>query len=239
MTVHTGDPWMGMSLSDVVEHSTKDSSAVFAVATGLALAGLRKARIIDLMPRGYEDNGSRFAKDRVLLASLSVAALLLLTLVLHGNPDVRSKSMEFDELKSKISRAKVDANKTRPGLATTTVMMQKIVDDLQARKNSPIDILQQLSEGLPKSCWLSELRFEAGKTVVLRGSALSNSAVADAVQLLSNSPRFQTVSPDYSNLSRTPGSSYYDFQIKCTLPPSAALIQTPKGKTVKARTVVR
>jgi Tfp pilus assembly protein PilN len=163
----------------------------------------------------------------------------LFMFLLSGKSAIRNQTSELAELKSKISHVKTDTNKTRPGLEATTAMMRKIVDDLQARKNSPIGILEQLSEGLPRSCWLSELRFEAGKTIVLRGSALSNSAVADAVQFLSNSPRFQSVSPDYSNLSHNPGSSSYDFQIKSTLPPSAALIQSPKGKTVKTKAVVQ
>jgi Tfp pilus assembly protein PilN len=107
--------------------------------------------------------------------------------------------------------------------------MRKVVTGLEERGDSPVEILQHLSEGLPKSCWLNEFRYEAGKTVVLRGNALSNSAVADAVYVLANRPEFDKVSLDYSNLGRNGSSQVYDFEIKCDLPPKDSLVLLSKS----------
>ena len=240
LSVEMGDPWLGMSLGLVVSHNKKDLPATFAVATGLAMAGLEKADFINLMPQQRAEERIRRRREMTLLSGFGVIAVLLLSLLVAGHSGIGEKSAQLDDLRARIKTVKKSAGHIEPGLKGTASTMEKLVADLQNKKNSPIETLRLLSMSLPKSCWLSEFRFESGKSVVLRGNALSNSAVADAVYVISNADVFETVSLDYSNLGRNADKQVYEFQVKCTLPPGMSFKkQSKSAKSSKARLVVR
>jgi len=241
LTVKTGDPWSGMSLSLVAAHNKRDIPAVFSVATGLAVAGLEKGNIINLMPSERAEIDRQKRKDVALIATLSIFPVLLLGVFLLGQYAVGEKITELDTLKQKTKSIQTQQTKAiDPKIRQTTTLMETVSTSLQDKKNSPFEMLRLLSLNFPKSCWLTEFRYESGKSIVLRGNALSNSAVADAVYMLSNTAGFESVSLDYSNLGKSTTSTVYDFQIKCALSPNASLLgSVKKSKTSKERIVVR
>ncbi len=242
ITIKTGDPWNGMSLSLVAAHNKRDIPAVFSVATGLALTGLENGSFINLMPSERAEVDRQKRKDVALLATLSILPLVLLAIFLLGQYAIGEKMTQLETMKLKTKSIHVKQEKTiDPEIRQTTTLMETITTDLQNKNNSPFETLKLLSQNFPKSCWLTEFRFESGKSIVLRGNALSNSAVADAVYMLSNTAGFESVSLDYSNLGKSTTLAVYDFQIKCTLSPNASILgSTKKNKaTRKERIVVR
>lgn len=223
LPVEIANPWKGMSISSAAQYGGGDDPSVYSVATGLALACLERATDIDLMPSERAEERAKQRQRRAILTGLSTGVIALLIVLLLGYSGIRAKSEELGDLQASAKAARSQVHMLGRNVSATVTTMRKVSSALEDRKDSPIDTLQRLSQGLPKSCWLTEFRYDAGKSIVLRGNALSNSAVADAVYTLSNTGEFSNVSLDYSNLSRTANSEVYDFQIKCDLPSRDAL----------------
>lgn len=240
ISVETGDPWQDMSLSQVVSYNKQDLPASYAVATGLAMAGLEKSDFINLMPQQRAEERSQKRKQITLISTFAMGAVLLFIVFLIGQSGIKAKSAELDDLKTQIKAVKRDSGHIDSGVTSNAASIKKIVSTLQDKKYSPVEILRTFSIDLPKSCWLSEFRFESGKSVILRGSALSDSAVADALYVISNSTIFENVSLDYSNLGKSADKSIYEFQIKCALPADSTFQKSTKNtRSSKARLVVR
>jgi hypothetical protein len=64
-----------MTLGMVAKHNRSGHPAVFAAATGLAIAGLERADSINLMPRQIVAERTRQRKEAGILAGLGAAAL--------------------------------------------------------------------------------------------------------------------------------------------------------------------
>ncbi len=240
LTVKTGDPWGGMAMSEVAAHNKHYVPASFAVATGLAIAGLERGAIINLMPDGRAEELLKRRKQVLTMGALASVAVVLLVFLLLGQSGISAKSDELDALRmQKASAQRKQTTSVQPEMRTTTATIRKIVAELGKKPQSPLEVLRLLSENLPKSCWLTELRFDAGKSVVMKGNALSNSAVADTVYLLTNSAWFDSVSLDYSNLGKSGSAALYDFQIKCALPPDSSVTAASGKKSAKKGSVVR
>lgn len=238
LAVEIGNPWSGMSISTVVAHNIRDVAGIYSVATGLALSGIDERNVINLMPGDRAEVQSGRRKDMTLLTGMGIAAVILLIVLLSGYSTVRARSEELADLQIKTSAAKSEAKEVPAELTATATVMENVLDDLENRETAPLEILTQLSASLPKSCWLTEFRYESGKQLILKGNALSNSSVADVVYMLTDTEKFVSVSPDYSNLGKNANSQVYEFQVKCQLPPNTSLAQLSK-KSTKERTAAR
>lgn len=239
LVTETVNPWNGMRLGKVALHNERDIPAVFAGATGLAMIGLGHGGAINLMPTDRAEKMTKERKGIAVAASLGIAAMLLVFVLLAGDVSIDAQSAELQSLRSQVRAARRNPVSIQPGLKTTTLTMNKVIKAAHNGDNSPLEILVQLSQGLPSSCSLSEIQFESGKSVVLRGTALSNSAIADLVYMLSNNPAFKSVALDYSNIGRGRNKSTYDFQLRCVVPENATLTELSKNKNTKGRMVVR
>lgn len=218
LSVSVGDPWMGMTLSAVAEHSVRNMPAEFAAATGLAMAGLVKGDYINLMPDGDAVEIGRRRRETIASVVLAAAAVILFAALMLGHTALRAKSDELADIRAQADKTGGKAVSVRSGLSATVSTMKEALDGAGDDKHSAGSVLIILSRDLPRSCWLTDFRFESGKTLVLKGKALSNSSVADALYALQSSGNFDSVSLDYSNLGTGSESSTYDFQMKCALP---------------------
>jgi len=106
----------------------------------------------------------------------------------------------------------------QPNLRTAAAAVKETVAEIGRKDTSPIELLRNLSMSLPRCIWLSELGLESNKSLTLKGSSLSNFAVADAVDILTEMGAFRSVELDYSNLVDGKGCPAYEFQITCALP---------------------
>jgi len=219
LQVEIGDPWAEMSLSEVAGHTQRELPAAFAVATGLAMAGLDGGDSINLMPHHRAEARARRHREIALVSALGAAALVFLIVLLAGRQGLHAKSAELRDLRSEIKQVQRDIRRTaQPNLRTAATAVKETVAEMERKDASPIELLRNLSISLPRSMWLSELSIESDKSLVLKGGALSNSAVADAVDILTEMGTFRSVDLDYSNLEEGKGSQSYDFQITCALP---------------------
>ncbi|MCS7186835.1 MAG: PilN domain-containing protein [Armatimonadetes bacterium] len=90
-------------------------------------------------------------------------------------------------------------------------------------RNDPLELLYWVSKALPTSVWVTELAFIRDGQVVLRGSALSHSAVTDAARSLSEleldkgKPLFIEVLTNYANAKTVADRTLVEFQITAWL----------------------
>ncbi|MCX7643420.1 MAG: PilN domain-containing protein, partial [Armatimonadetes bacterium] len=90
-------------------------------------------------------------------------------------------------------------------------------------RNDPLELLYWISKALPTSVWVTELAFMRDGQVVLRGSALSHSAVTDAARALSDleldkgKPLFVEVLVNYANARAVAERTLVEFQITAWL----------------------
>lgn len=90
-------------------------------------------------------------------------------------------------------------------------------------RNDPLELLYWISKALPTSVWVTELAFLRDGQVVIRGSALSHSAVTDATRALSDlriekdKPLFAEVLTNYANARTVADRTLVEFQITAWL----------------------
>jgi Tfp pilus assembly protein PilN len=90
-------------------------------------------------------------------------------------------------------------------------------------RNDPLELLYWISKALPTSVWVTELAFLRDGQVILRGSALSHSAITDAVRALSEleidkgKPLFHEVLTNYANARTVADRTLVEFQITAWL----------------------
>jgi len=226
--VEIGDPWAGMRRSDVCVHNLRESPAAFAVATGLARAGLDGARVINLMPRLLAEEKALRRKGAAAVSGLGLAAAVLLSVWLAGQPGLNRQKAELQSLTAQVTQSRLNLSRSGPDVTPQAVFVTKAAKSIQSEDTSCLELLRKLSANLPRSIWLTEMSFENGKSVVLKGGSLSNSAVADAVDSLTLLEVFNTVTLDYSNLTKGEGNQSYDFQLTCALPPLETGLSGPK-----------
>lgn len=241
LQISAGDPWSEMILGKVAAYGSSNDSSIYSVATGLAIIGIEKMSSINLLPSEREEDDRQRRKEMLALAMCGIIPILLLSIFFISQSIINSKRAELDAIRqSERSTKSKNLKQIDPDIRKTAALMETIDSALKDDSKSPLEILKQLSQNLPKSCWLSQFQYNAGKNLVLRGNALSNSSIADAVYMLSITKMFDSVSLDYSNLGKGTQTPVYEFQIKCVLPPDMSIITSSKQtKTAKERIVVR
>lgn len=225
-----GDPWVGMSVGTVAAHTLRDDPALFAVATGLAKAGLVGKPAVNLMPHHRAEERTRRRRELGRLLTLGGVAAVLLLMLLVGGPGLREDSAELSLLKSEVEIAQRDLQRAGPDLRASAGNVTQTVKMIESTGSCPLEILRQMSTVLPRSIWLSEFAFEYNKAVVIKGTALSNAAVADAVDVLNQLDLFKDVTLDFSNLAKN--SQTYEFQVTCSMPTQKGIAgRTSVGKS--------
>jgi type IV pilus assembly protein PilM len=216
--VEIGDPWAGMRRSNVCVHNLRESPAAFAVATGLAKAGLNGTSVVNLMPRRLAEEKALRRRSAAAVSGLAVVAVVLLSLWLALLPGLQRQKAELRSLSTQVAHGRRDLSRSGPDFTSQAVFVTKAAKGIQSEDTSCLELLRKLSANLPRSIWLTEMSFENGKSVVLKGGSLSNSAVADAADSLTLLEIFKTVTLDYSNLTKGEGNQGYEFQLTCVLP---------------------
>jgi len=241
LDMQVGNPWEHLLLSPVAAHTAKGHSSTFATATGLALAGLDDAKHIDLKPRDRYREQLLKRRDLAWIWGLSAASMMLASILLLGSPGMTSKSMKLEQIRSDSQRFRKEVQTVEPSVREAASTVKILIDSIETKGASPVEILYQLSLSLPRSVWLTDFSFEAKKNVVLKGSSLSNSSIADAISSITSLGVFKSVDLDYSTLAQKPSGESYDFQITCSWPQDKKAVgpASAGSKTVKTGIVVK
>jgi len=116
-----------------------------------------------------------------------------------------------------------------------------LISQLQAQRDSAVNILDELSKKLPDWVWLTEVNCQ-GQMIQIKGNALSNNLVADYIYNLESSPHFAGVNLISSTQKSGRGTQYLEFSLTLSYvlpegampaPQKATAKPTPKAKTKK------
>jgi len=84
----------------------------------------------------------------------------------------------------------------------------KLINDLKARQEIAVRIMDELSKNIPGWVWLTETSYEA-QELTIKGRALSNNLIADYVYNLENSPYLSNVKIESINQRSEQSTSLY------------------------------
>jgi type IV pilus assembly protein PilN len=184
--------------------------------------------LINLLPHREQKRQRRKLAFNIGLGVAAVAGALIVGAwyaVLDGlkngqmdrNALLEAETKKLDEQIKDIAnlRAEIDALKAR----------QKAVEDLQADRNSPVHLLNELVRQMPDGIYLTNIK-QTGKTVTLTGVAQTNERVSELLRQAGNSSPWLE-RPELIEIKSAPVQAgrgqLYDFSMRVGLKaPSAA-----------------
>jgi type IV pilus assembly protein PilN len=154
--------------------------------------------------------------------------LLLVLLVTAGAITmVHSRiSEEIDLAQMRVNQMKNDIEQFKPQLDQVAAFRKRkarlekkidVIDGLDRARSGPVRVLTELAMRTPDRLWLTTLDTK-GTTLTLRGQSLDNELVALFLRGLDDSPYFDRVDLDSTELSHTrSGLKVVDFSIRAVI----------------------
>ena len=199
-------------------HEPDDPLAAYATAIGLAHAILDRRPVLNLLPRHIVEARAAGKKQAAMLIVLLLAAIALLPPTLAGHRHLQERQAMLLQVQVQVREAHRAAGKA---LAPGMIPASQVIRTLEQPESQPLDVLALISAEVPDGITLTDLTYERGKVVLLKGRATSNTALTTAVAAVNRLPVFERALLDHATLVKEKGEQGYDFQITCTLPAGA------------------
>lgn len=218
MAVLVLDPLRSLGAVGVNGSATGNGPAL-VTAVGLALQGVGEAVTpIDLTPAAdAADSASARPTPWAAIAAAAVVVAMVAGGVLLGGRAARLQSA-LQRAQGELDRLPASQGEAATQDAGQLADLRVIVDDIRDPSADWLAVLTELSESLPVDLWLRSLGFEKGRDVTLRGRALSNAAVSDALDALERTKRYGRVRLIHSSAAKVGTKSVYEFEIRCEIP---------------------
>lgn len=209
-----GNPWVGYRKARPLEGQPH----LFGVATGLALGPEGSRCSINLLPRDrLEAVFQRRAKQQ---AALALTASLLLSLAAFGW--VRWSNQRYlEELKALQEQREQWKTYQLTGPMAALEQEVKRMKEVYAEAWDGADwlpLLRDLSARLPNQLWLDQISLHRRRQVILKGTALNHTALADALEMLRGMGRFTQIRLDNAHEGKVGEQTVVEFQITAQLP---------------------
>ncbi len=88
----------------------------------------------------------------------------------------------------------------------------ELINNLRAKQEAPVIMMDELSKNLPDWVWLTSLKFKSNR-IEIKGRALSNNLIADYITNLNRSPYFTNVNLIDSTQKRIKGEVILEFTL--------------------------
>lgn len=85
------------------------------------------------------------------------------------------------------------------------------------RKNSALECLREISQGMPNGMFITSFQFKKGKSVSIRGEALAVNSIYDYKQVLDKSPLFAVVEMGSIQPGKRKDTTVQTFQMTCRI----------------------
>jgi type IV pilus assembly protein PilN len=160
------------------------------------------------------------------------AMQLLLVLLLTGGVILYVEGRMGDQVKnaeSRVQQMETDIKQFKPQLDQVAVFRKKkaklekkidVIEGLDRARSGPVRMLDELATHSPERLWLTVVKTQ-GNQVVLQGASLDNELVASFLRALGESPFFDQVDLDSTQLGESGGLRVVNFKIQ-------AVFVTPK-----------
>ena len=146
--------------------------------------------LINLLPHRAEKRAQRRRDFYVLLAlsfGAAVVAAIAVWFVINGYISVQADRNEFIKAENKKLDDQIKEIATLRQDLDALKARQQAVEDLQADRNLPVHLLDELVKQVPEGMYLSAVKQE-GLRVTLTGLAQSNERVSELLRNINNSP---------------------------------------------------
>ncbi len=159
-----------------------------------------------------------------LVGALAVLALVGLIAGFSVSSQGRIVKEQIAAEQEVLNRQRRELNRLTAGNFSQKVQSLEQIWQIAADpRNDPLELLYWVSKALPTSVWVNEMAFLRDGQVVLRGNAVSHSAVTDAVRTLSEleivtgKRLFAEVMTNYANARTIADKTLVEFQITAWL----------------------
>ena len=88
----------------------------------------------------------------------------------------------------------------------------ELINNLRAKQEAPVIMMDELSKNLPDWVWLTSLKFKSNR-IEIKGRALSNNLIEDYITNLNRSPYFTNVNLIDSTQKRIKGEVILEFTL--------------------------
>ena len=225
LAVIPSDPWRGIRDPQGYRHELGEPLAAYATAIGLAMAALDGAPGINLLPSQLTETRRQGRRLGWALATWVLVAAALAPVAWVGHGKLQGQQRALRDVRTQVREVQRHIQAPAPGVLAA----QDVAVVLGRPESQPLEILRLLSDKLPPGITLANFSYDRGKTVVLKGRAESNPALAAAVQAINRLSVVERATLDYSTLVKGEGDKGYDFQITCTLPADRNAATGPAG----------
>jgi len=211
LPVTVGDPWPAMAGAggDLAQ------AATYAVATGLALRGGDVPCKVNLRARPKAESQRRETN----LATAVVVGLFLVLLaggvLFYNSLNTRKR----DAQNARATREKLERQLADAGGEDPAFLDKLRANAEEVRTDSDwLSLLQELAAGLPGGMSIEELNLDHDRPLTLRGQAFTNGTIAQAMDVLNGTGRFDKVRLDFATAEQIGEERVYNFQVTCTWP---------------------
>jgi type IV pilus assembly protein PilN len=94
-----------------------------------------------------------------------------------------------------------------------------IINKLERGRTQTVRLMDDLAKSLPDHVWLSSATQDAGNTLSLEGTAMSNLVVSDLMTHLDRSPMFADVELEYAERTTIGDKGAVKFRVRCRVTP--------------------
>ena len=221
------DPLASLPIDDRVV--TARHGPAFANAVGFALQGLGEAALqVNLRPADVSARGP-VSTSRVWALAWAAFLVLIVGTYAMVSSGLSRDNEKLEDLQGRISRLDLTGRGDEAASLADLEQYRQIAARVQDPSADWFGLFGEMCDVLPPDLSLRSWTCERGKEVTLRGRALSNAAVADAVDALRGLDRFTSVRPTHSSAVKASGRTVYDFEIRAELPkPEKPKTSAPK-----------
>ena len=190
--------------------SGEAKAASFPKLIGLALDPARP--LMDFLPQGLKQaRAKRIKRKELMLTGILILSVLIMGLgiflekICTKTLLLRRLDAQFVKLEDGTSELKKEYLKIN------------LIKNRMDTKNSALEVLREIHKVVPQEIYLTNISFEEGKLISLRGTSKAMSEVFKFVKTLEGLPIFKNVKTKYVTKRRLKGKDLTDFEITCPL----------------------
>ncbi|MFN4178916.1 MAG: hypothetical protein ACK4I8_01265 [Armatimonadota bacterium] len=203
---------------------TEGNTSAERILSAIAHAVVSNPNILSFPPPEREPALVWRRLEERLVGALAVLAVIGFIVGFAFSARISSLKEQVKSAQSNLNQQRRELNQLTAGdFGKKVQSLEQIWSTVAAPRNDPLELLYWISKALPTSVWVTELAFIRDGQVVLRGSALSHSAVTDAARALSDleldkgKPLFTEVLTNYANARTIADRTLVEFQITAWL----------------------
>ncbi len=203
----------GISISNgarAVLNEERKKGVSFSKLIGLALNPDRP--LMDFLPQGLKQARLKRIKRKELMLTGILAFLVLIMGLGIFLEKIYTKTLLLRRLDAQFVKLEDGTSELKK-----EYLKINLIKNRMDTKNSALEVLREIHKVVPQEIYLTNISFEEGKLISLRGTLKAMSEVFKFVKTLEELPIFKNVKTKYVTKRRLKGKDLTDFEITCPL----------------------